>query len=524
MTSKVVEDRLPCPHCNSSDAYHVYDDGHGYCFSCKYHSASKREASEYTYQYLPWRGILASTYQAFDAKTKVDSTGKPVSIGFRYPCGNIKVRPLESKDFYWQKSDPMIGTRPGLFGRDKFAEGSRKYVTITEGELDALSLYQVLGAYPVVSVQSASTARRDCTADHAWLNSFERIYLAFDNDEAGREARDSVAKLFDYNKVFVVKFSNRKDANEYLQAGEAEELRRIWWNSKKYLPETVISDFSDFRKILQEPLEKGVPYPFPTLNEMTYGIRRGEVVLLTAQEGIGKTELMHAIEYQLLKETDDAIGAIFLEEPKQRHLLAVAGAELQRPVHLPDYNRPTNEVISALEAAIRVDGRLHIYSHFGSDDPAVLLDTIRFLVSARSCVYVLLDHISMVVSGLAGEDERKALDYISTQLAMMVKSLNFSLIIVSHVNDEGQTRGSRFISKIADIRIDANRYILSPDPVIRNTTYLNITKNRFSGKTGPCCAIVFDPDTWTFKEEGNGDHLQGQNINPQVYNPSVFSS
>jgi len=233
---------------------------------------------------------------------------------------------------------------------------------------------------------------------------------------------------------------------------------------------------------------------------------------------------MHAIEYQLLKETDDAIGAIFLEEPKQRHLLAVAGAELQRPIHLPDYNRPTNEVISALEAAIRVDGRLHIYSHFGSDDPAVLLDTIRFLVSARSCVYVLLDHISMVVSGLAGEDERKALDYISTQLAMMVKSLNFSLIIVSHVNDEGQTRGSRFISKIADIRIDANRYILSPDPVIRNTTYLNITKNRFSGKTGPCCAVVFDPDTWTFKEEGNGDHLQGQNINPQVYNPSVFSS
>ena len=24
----------PCPKCGRSDAYSVYDDGHGYCFSC----------------------------------------------------------------------------------------------------------------------------------------------------------------------------------------------------------------------------------------------------------------------------------------------------------------------------------------------------------------------------------------------------------------------------------------------------------------------------------------------------------
>ena len=26
----------PCPNCPSSDAFAIYDDGHGYCFSCGY--------------------------------------------------------------------------------------------------------------------------------------------------------------------------------------------------------------------------------------------------------------------------------------------------------------------------------------------------------------------------------------------------------------------------------------------------------------------------------------------------------
>jgi twinkle protein len=310
-----------------------------------------------------------------------------------------------------------------------------------------------------------------------------------------------VAKLFDYLKVYVVKFSKYKDPNDYLQHEEEEELRNIWWNSKKYLPENIVSSLTDFSGILKQPSVKGIPYPWSTINEMTYGIRKSESILLTAQEGVGKTELMHAIEHKLLKETDDAIGAIFLEEPKRRHLQALAGIELERPVHLPDCGCSEDQTVSALEKVVRKDDRLYLYSHFGSDDPESLIDTIRFLVGACSCGYVLLDHITMAVSGLAGDDERKALDYLSTRLEMMVKELDFALIIVSHVNDIGQTRGSRYISKIADIRIDATRDVTHEDPVARNTTYLTVSKNRFSGSTGPAGRLIFNPVTYTFREE-----------------------
>jgi twinkle protein len=111
----------------------------------------------------------------------------------------------------------------------------------------------------------------------------------------------------------------------------------------------------------------------------------------------------------------------------------------------------------------------------------------------------------MVVSGLSGEDERRALDYFSTRLEMMVKELGFGLIFVSHVNDEGKTRGSRYISKICDIRIDLFRDMTNEDEAVRNTLQTVVALNRYSGKTGPADTLIFDQDSYSFKQVGGSD-------------------
>lgn len=518
--NKIVDRHIPCPSptCGSSDAYCTYEDGHGHCFSCGYHYVPKDTYNilingnkdtlgnmEYSYEYLPYRGITKDTFRLYNSLTKIDTEGKPLAISFPYPNGSAKVRVLPKVHY-------SVGdiSKAGLFGRDKFAAGSNKTLIITEGELDALSTHQVVRC-PVVSVHSASSARTDVSVDRSWCNSFERIVLAFDGDEAGREAARAVASLFDYNKVYQVSFpgGTRKDANDYVRAGEGDVLATLVNNARRYLPETIVSSFDVFDKIIKEKPTQGVAYPWPTLNFMTYGIRTGESVLVTAQEGIGKTEVMRAIEHQLLTETDDAIGAIFLEEPKRRHLQGLAGLHLRKPAHLPDSGVTDTETSRALQDVVRTDDRLHLYSHFGSDDPDSILDIIRFLVAGRGCRYILLDHITMVVSGLGGKDERTALDYLSTRLEMMVKELDFALIVVSHVNDDGLTRGSRNISKVADIRINLDRDITSPDPTIRRIIRLVISKNRFCGRTGPAGNLLFDPVTNTLTEELDYGQAQG---------------
>jgi len=133
--------------------------------------------------------------------------------------------------------------------------------------------------------------------ERSWLNEYERIYLAFDGDEAGRRATQAVAKLFDPNKIYDIRFTgrDRKDANDYLRNGEREELVQLWTNARRYVPEQIISTFPEFEKVLNETPKNGISYPWPTLNYMTYGIRTGESVLITAQEGVGKTEVARVL-------------------------------------------------------------------------------------------------------------------------------------------------------------------------------------------------------------------------------------
>lgn len=506
---KVTNLHLPCPSstCGSSDAYCEYEDGHGYCFSCKKYFPANKELEpfvidNFTYEYLSHRGISKDTFAHYNVKTKINNEGKPVAVGFPYPNGAVKVRRTDRKEFYWEDNGKEA-SKAGLFGKDRFSSGSHKYVTITEGEYDALALYQVLRS-PVVSVQSAASASRDCVVDRDYLNGFERIYIAFDADDPGREAAAAVAKLFDYNKVYWVKFTKRKDANDYLQHNEGEELRQIWWNSTTYRPDNIISTLSEFKSALRtSPGEGWKLYPSVKLNEMTYGIRTSESVLITAKTGVGKTELMHAIEYAALTETDENVGAIYLEEPKGNHLKALAGIHLQRPVHLPDCGVSDAEVDAAIEQVVGRDDRLHLYSHFGSDDPRILEDTIRFLVSARGCRLVILDHLTMVVAGLQGEDERKALDYLSTRLTMMCVELDFAFIVASHVNDFMQTRGSRLIEGNCHIHVQLTRDPKDPDPLVQKTTNFFINKNRPISKTGPAGTLIFDTELRRYHDPAN---------------------
>lgn len=498
--SKWSKIHQPCPCGSSSDAYSEDHTGGGYCFSCakSFQGSEDLDDKTYSYQYLPLRGLTEDTVKRYQILHQINSDGKPRAVAFDYGGGARKIRFLDAKKFV---TEGPISTA-GLFGKGLFSAGSARSITITEGELDAPSVFQMLGSkYPAVSVQSSSSAKRDCVQDRDYLNSFERIYLCLDNDEPGQKATLEIAQLFDFNKVYHVKLSKFKDANEYLTNAAVEEFRHTWYNARRFIPEGVVSSYQEIDNILDNATTKpSVALPFPTLQEMTDGLRTGEIALFTALEGVGKTEVLRAIEYKLLKDTDHKVGIIHLEEKKERIIKGFAGLELGVPAHLREGGVSLDEIKSAYRDLSKFDDRIHIYSHFGSDDPNAILDTIRFLVVACGCKFIFLDHLTMVVSGLQTDDERKALDYMSTRLAMMCVELDFNLCLVSHVNDDGLTRGSRNISKVANVWIHLDRDLQNEEDFIRNVTHLVIRKNRETGRTGPAGRLIFNPETFSLRE------------------------
>lgn len=553
---------LPCPDCGSSDALTEYDD-HTYCFACrkrrgkggyrgdrgrdksinnkvidysslkdynKYLSTTEDCSSNLSESYLgtsnlselslgtlkgplakkeerltkdliDYRGILADTFKFYGCYFRSLDGDTPVQLVMPYGKQANKVRSLKEKKFH---SEGVFNTDL-LFGMDKFPTG--KYITILEGELDAMSCYQMSGSkYPCVSVRSSSSARKDCEATFKYLNSFERIYLCFDSDEPGQKAVKEVASLFDPNKVYHVHLNRFKDANEYLLAGAKDQFLSEWWNAKPYLPKGIVGDYASIKDILKkEDASSIASYPYRTLQSMTYGIRSKEVILLTAQEKIGKTEVLRSFEHHLLKTTDYNTGIIHLEESEKRSIQGLVGYELQVPVHLPDSNITLDETILSYQKLTKRDNRCFFYSHFGSDDPQVILDMIRYMVVACHCKFIFLDHITMLVTGFQNEDERKTLDFLSTHLGMMTRELDFTLFLVSHVNDDGKTRGSRNISKIADLLLHLDRDIESSSTDERNKTHLLIKGNRFASHSGPAGTLWFDPVSFTLKELNSGE-------------------
>ena len=90
--------------------------------------------------YRSMRSISEDTMRFYDVKTMVNADGESVKQAYVYPSGGRKVRTLPKS---FRAEAGLKGDE--LFGMDKFNAGSAKAVVITEGELDAMSAFQMLG-------------------------------------------------------------------------------------------------------------------------------------------------------------------------------------------------------------------------------------------------------------------------------------------------------------------------------------------------------------------------------------------
>jgi len=230
-----IKYHLPCPSCKSSDALSLNKDGSAKCFSC--HVFFPQYNSNNSYQQKPEvanlnttisptgiyapltdRGISKQTAEKYGVRSTFDTNGAiskhlyPLFIHNELTA--TKVRTIKDKTFIW-KGNPL-GT--GLFGQNLFKEGG-KYITITEGECDAMAAYELLGSkWAVVSIKNgASSAVRDVKENLEYIESFDNVVICFDTDKQGKEAALKVARILKPGKAKILTLpTGFNDANEVL--------------------------------------------------------------------------------------------------------------------------------------------------------------------------------------------------------------------------------------------------------------------------------------------------------------------
>ena len=371
------------------------------------------------------------------------------------------------------------------------------------------------GKWPVVSLKNgASSADRDFKDNLEYIESFDNIVLCFDNDEAGKQAIKKVQDLVTPSKLKICKLP-MKDASDMLMAGKVKDFVQEWWNSEVYTPAGIVRGADTWEHLLKDEDQVTVDYPWSGLNDMTYGFRAKELVTITSGSGMGKTSVVKELEAYILNETDDNLAIIHLEESIDRSVLGLMGIEANLPVHIPKYGdllSPTEK--KELWQKSVGDKNVYFYDHFGSMSEDSLLNVIRTYAKAYDCKWIVLDHLSIVVSSQEGDlDERKAIDAIMTKLRKIVQETGVGLFLVSHLkrpqgkaHEEGgqvslsELRGSAAIAQLSDIVIGLERNQQAEDPVERNQTTLRVIKNRFSGLTGPACKLQYDADTGRLTE------------------------
>ena len=510
----------PCPECGSRDNLGRYSDGHGYCFGCGYYEKGEgmetqscpfedetEDKSLFINKFkgelkaLSKRGINEDTCRKFDYRV-AKHNGKPCQVANYYKDGKVVAQKIRyaDKTFQWFGSVKDCG----LYGQHLWREGG-KLIVVTEGELDALSMSQVQGnKWPVVSIKNgAQGAKKDIQKSLEFLEGYETVVLMFDMDEAGQQAAKVCAQVLTPGKAKIASLP-LKDANEMLVQGKSKELISAMWEAKTFRPDGIVSGDDLWTAVSTEEVVESVDYPYVGLNEKTRGLRKSELTTITAGSGIGKSNLAREIGYHLIK-TGERVGFIMLEETVKRTALGLMGLHLNMPLHLGINTANDEELRDAYDAVIG-NGNTYFYDSFGSTAIDNLLNRIRFLAQGCECSYIVLDHLSIVVSGLGDGDERRLIDNAMTALRTLVQETGVGLILVSHLkrpegnrgHEEGaqtslsQLRGSHAIAQLSDMVIGLER---DQQGEQSNTTTVRVLKNRFSGETGIACHVQYNPQT-----------------------------
>lgn len=419
----------------------------------------------------PERGIRKDTMEKFGVRMALSTTDRSVqAIYFPYYNEDGKLTGYKKRDLTLDKYDSghftvvgKVGIQSKLFGMHvaETIKRPKKKLQFVEGEWDVLSAWQAgvdsvagtkyEGLEPFVVGLSCGTgnAKAAASVNLDYLESFDTVILGFDNDFAspeeaakkikkGKEATEEVGLLLTKAQVMVAEYKDFHDPNEYVKAGQSRALSdTLAFATKKFTADKVVTaDSLSFEELIK-PRIPGVNIPqFPELMSMTGGPRVRELWVVTGPSGFGKSTFCSTVAAEI-REAGHKVGMIFLEEELKETVLRMIAHKCKinfNKLKFDPIKYVSEEELKEAFEWVKNDEGFVFLDHFGSMLIEQLMNKIKYLMSVYDVEFIILDHLSMLVSGIATNDERKMLDMVMTELAAFVASHDVGIIAVSHLN------------------------------------------------------------------------------------------
>jgi twinkle protein len=301
-----------------------------------------------------------------------------------------------------------------------------------------------------------------------------------------------------------------KDANDMLRQKRFQEFMSAWWESRTYTPSGILELSAQKKDWLHREVKESIAYPWEGLNKKLYGLRKGELVTLTGGTGLGKSSVTRELEHWLIKNTDDNVGIVALEENWLRTADGIISIEANDRIYLNERrDQYSEEQLMGLFDKVIPEGRVFIHAHLGATDIEEIFSKLRYIIVGCECKWVVVDHLHMLVNVLSEGDERRGIDMLMQRLRSLVEETGVGLILVSHLRrasgDKGHEqgvevslshlKGSQGIAQLSDcvIALERNQQASNEDEA--NTTRVRVLKSRYTGDTGLACNLRYNGET-----------------------------
>jgi twinkle protein len=358
-------------------------------------------------RYGPGAVLVALEHKLYD-------TGSPLTVV------STKVRKLP-KSFF--TTSPIGDKKVQLFGQRAFPRAKR--LLITEGELDAMSAYQMLEKYRVACVSLPFGANVKAVLDNlGYFKGFKEVIVCVDQDEPGRKLSKEIASVLPH--ALFMKISE-KDANDMLRNGKESEFISAFFDAQVYQPDMIVRVKDIMGKVLEVP-KMGTPWPWPSLTRVTYGRRDGEGMYVGAGVKIGKSEFINQlVAFDVL--SGRKIAVLKYEEVPAQTVKRVAGKIDGCFYHKPDV---TFNAAQLEKTALSMHEYLYMYPAFGPATWDSTKEFIRF-AAMSGCKTIVIDPVTKLTNALDSSETERELRKLSDEIACMAQDMGFFYIITCHL-------------------------------------------------------------------------------------------
>lgn len=430
----------------------------------------------------------------------------------------VKYRPSHKPEKKEPKSWCQKGadTKPLLFNMNRV--NPSQPLLVTEGEPDCLAAIES-GYKNVVSVPLGANNYAWIEENWDFLEQFNSIILAFDNDEAGYKAQKEVIYRLGTWRTSVmdipehVEFNGKqvkvKDVNELLfYQGKEAVLDAI--AHAKDSPVQSVTDFSTIEDIDIDKMP-GIYTGFKEVDKVIGKIFYSMVTIVSGLPSSGKSSFLNQLISNVIDNGDKVW--IFSNEMNSNILSNWLTTSLAGSGNLKRYeNSYTGEPFYKLPQEIKkkirdyYEGQLYIYKDDGPNDEDSLFKSMEECVRKFGIRTLIIDNLMCIALNNENNDKYDAQTAFFRRLIKFTKKFNVAVIIVCHPKklergvkdvDMYDISGSSNIINLAHLSFSLRRITQKEkddpkNPYKDHDVLLGIIKDRIQGRNGAQIPFYYD--------------------------------